>query len=76
MKEKDKNEKVSTCFHIVANSIWDFISLFIDPPKWSKFYSDCILTLDEFVKFGDYLVLKFPTWKWCKEGKGLLNKYV
>ena len=44
MKEKDKNEKVSTCFHIVANSIWDFISIFIEPPTWSKFYSDGILT--------------------------------
>jgi ubiquitin-like-conjugating enzyme ATG3 len=33
--------------------------------KDSKFYDEGVLTPDEFVKAGDYLVQKCPTWKWC-----------
>ena len=67
---------MSTASHIAANNIRDFISIFRDPPKQSKFYSDGILTPDEFVKSGDYLVSKCPSWKWCKAEKGYVNKYL
>jgi ubiquitin-like-conjugating enzyme ATG3 len=67
---------MSTASHTAANNIRDFISIFRDPPKQSKFYSDGILTPDEFVKSGDYLVSKCPTWKWCKAEKGYVNKYL
>ena len=67
---------MSTASHTAANSIRDFISIFREPPKQSKFYSDGILTPEEFIKSGDYLVSKCPTWKWCKAAKGLINKYL
>ena len=67
---------MSTASHTAANSIRDLISIFREPPKQSKFYSDGILTPEEFIKSGDYLVSKCPTWKWCKAAKGLINKYL
>lgn len=33
--------------------------------KESKFYTEGILTPEEFVSAGDFLVQKCPTWKWC-----------
>lgn len=33
--------------------------------KDSKFYSEGVLTPEEFVAAGDFLVQKCPTWKWC-----------
>ena len=67
---------MSTTSHTAANNIRDFISIFREPPKQSKFYSDGILTPEEYVKAGDYLVSKCPTWKWCKAEKGYVNKYL
>ena len=67
---------MSTTTHTAANNIRDFISIFREPPKQSKFYSDGILTPEEYVKAGDYLVSKCPTWKWCKAEKGYVNKYL
>lgn len=33
--------------------------------KESKFYTEGVLTPEEFVAAGDFLVQKCPTWKWC-----------
>jgi ubiquitin-like-conjugating enzyme ATG3 len=33
--------------------------------KESKFYSEGVLTPEEYVVAGDFLVQKCPTWKWC-----------
>lgn len=43
--------------------------------KESKFYSDGVLTPEEFVEAGDFLVQKCSTWKWCG-GKANDNKVV
>lgn len=43
--------------------------------KESKFYSDGVLTPEEFVAAGDFLVEKCPTWKWCG-GNNKTNKIV
>jgi ubiquitin-like-conjugating enzyme ATG3 len=33
--------------------------------KESKFYEEGVLTPEEFIKAGDFLTSKCPTWKWC-----------
>jgi len=33
--------------------------------KESKFYTEGVLTPEEFVAAGDFLVMKCPSWKWC-----------
>jgi len=43
--------------------------------KESKFYSDGVLTPEEFVLAGDFLVQKCPTWKWVG-GKNSKIKHV
>jgi len=42
--------------------------------KESKFYTEGVLTPEEFVAAGDFLVQKCPTWKWC--GGNSNNKIV
>ncbi len=40
------------------------LSLFMDVLKESKFYEEGILTPEEYLAAGNYLVTKCPTWKW------------
>lgn len=44
--------------------------------KESKFYSDGVLTPEEFVLAGDFLVQKCPTWKWCGENSNTKVDYL
>ena len=67
---------MSTTSHTLADFFRGQISKLKDPPKTSKFYSDGILTPEEFIKDGDYLVSHCPTWKWCKAAKDHINKYL
>ena len=45
-------------------------------PDTSKFEEEGILTPDEFIKAGDFLVSKCPTWKWATADKNMLNEYL
>lgn len=38
---------------------------FMSVLKESKFYEEGVLNPEEFIKAGDYLTSKCPTWKWC-----------
>jgi ubiquitin-like-conjugating enzyme ATG3 len=42
----------------------------------SKFVEKGVLTPDEFVKAGDLLVYKCPTWEWCTADKSKLKSYL
>jgi len=42
----------------------------------SKFVERGVLTPDEFVKAGDLLVYKCPTWEWCTADKNKLKSYL
>ena len=62
--------------HDLYEGITGLISKVKPPPKESKFYEKGILTPEEFVKAGDYLVMKCPTWKWCSAKENMVNKYL
>ena len=62
--------------HKIFEGITGLISKLKPPPKESKFYEKGILTPEEFVKAGDYLVTKCPTWKWCSSKENMINKYL
>ena len=62
--------------HKIFEGITGLISKLKPPPKESKFYEKGILTPEEFVKAGDYLVTKCPTWKWCSAKENMINKYL
>lgn len=44
---------------------------FMSVLKESKFYEEGILTPEEFLKAGNYLTQKCPTWKWCKNKQNI-----
>lgn len=44
--------------------------------KDSKFYSEGVLTPEEFVLAGDFLVQKCPTWKWCGKNSKIKVDYL
>lgn len=45
--------------------------------KESKFYEEGILTPEEFIKAGDFLTSKCPTWKWCSSSnEKLVSEYL
>ena len=62
--------------HDLCEGITGLISKVKPPPKESKFYEKGILTPEEYVKAGDYLVMKCPTWKWCSAKENMVNKYL
>ena len=62
--------------HDLYEGITGLISKVKPPPKESKFYEKGILTPEEYVKAGDYLVMKCPTWKWCSAKENMVNKYL
>jgi len=41
--------------------------------KESRFYQEGVLTPEEYVKAGDFLTSKCPTWKWCSASEGKLR---
>ncbi len=59
--------------HKIFKGYQDIVSYISPTLKQSKFYTDGILTPEEFILAGDYLVLKCPTWKWCSAKENLYN---
>jgi ubiquitin-like-conjugating enzyme ATG3 len=51
--------------HFLGESYRHVAKGFMSVLKDSKFYEEGVLTPEEFIKAGDYLVQKCPTWKWC-----------
>lgn len=49
----------------------DIAKGFMTVLKESKFYEEGVLTPEEYVKAGDYLTSKCPTWKWCSNKDGI-----
>ena len=62
--------------HKIFKGYQDIVSYISPTLKQSKFYTDGILTPEEFILAGDYLVLKCPTWKWCSAKENMVNKYL
>ena len=42
--------------------------------KESKFYEEGVLTPEEFIEAGNFLISKCPTWKWCAAEEKLYDK--
>ena len=42
--------------------------------KESKFYEEGVLTPEEFIEAGNFLISKCPTWKWCAAEEKLFDK--
>jgi ubiquitin-like-conjugating enzyme ATG3 len=65
-------------FNILGHQIGDayrgVVNIFSGVSKESKFESDGTLTPEEFVRAGDQLVFKFPTWKWSAASSKSLEK--
>lgn len=51
--------------HFIGDKYRNVASGFMGVLKESKFYEEGVLTPEEFLKAGDYLTIKCPTWKWC-----------
>lgn len=49
----------------VGGAYRDLAKNFMSVLKDSKFYEEGVLTPEEFIKAGDFLTQKCPTWKWC-----------
>ena len=61
--------------HKLFKGFQDVVSSVKPTLKESKFYTDGILTPEEFIEAGDFLTSKCPTWKWCAAKKeSLYNK--
>ena len=59
--------------HKLFKGYQDIVSYISPTLKQSKFYTDGVLTPEEFILAGDFLVLKCPTWKWCSAKENLYN---
>ena len=57
--------------HKLFKGYQDVVSYISPTLKQSKFYTEGILTPEEFILSGDYLVEKCPTWKWCSAKENL-----
>lgn len=60
--------------HKLFKGYQDIVAAVKPTLKESKFYSDGVLTPEEFVIAGDYLTSKCPSWKWCSADKKFTNK--
>ena len=60
--------------HILKKKTEDLISSVKPIQKKSIFYEEGKLTIEEFIKAGDYLTSKCPSWKWCAAKEGFFNK--
>jgi len=60
--------------HKLFKGFQDVVSKIKPTMKESKFYEEGKLTPEEYVRAGDYLVKKCPTWKWCSAKKEYYNK--
>lgn len=57
--------------HFFGDKYRDIAKGFMTVLKESKFYEEGVLTPEEFVKAGNYLTSKCPTWKWCSNKKNI-----
>lgn len=57
--------------HFLGDKYRDIAKGFMTVLKESKFYEEGVLTPEEFVKAGNYLTSKCPTWKWCSNKKNI-----
>jgi ubiquitin-like-conjugating enzyme ATG3 len=51
--------------HFLGEGYRDVAKKFMSILKESKFYEEGVLTPEEYIKAGDFLTSKCPTWKWC-----------
>ena len=59
--------------HKLFKGYQDIVTRFTPTLKQSKFYTEGILTPDEFILAGDYLVEKCKTWKWYSAKENHFN---
>ena len=60
--------------HVLFKGYQDVVASVKPTLKESKFYTDGVLTPEEYIEAGDYLVSKCPSWKWCAAKENLYNK--
>lgn len=62
--------------NFISGSYQNVAGSFISVLKVSKFYEEGVLTPEEYVKAGDFLTQKCPTWKWCSAKNDLKVDYL
>lgn len=60
--------------HFIGDKYRNIATNFMDVLKESQFYKEGVLTPEEFVKAGDYLTSKCPTWKWSSNKNNIQSK--
>ena len=60
--------------HWLKKKTEDIYSNLSSTLKESKFYEEGVLTPEEFIEAGDFLVSKCPTWKWCQSEEKYYDK--
>lgn len=60
--------------HILFKDYRNVLSKLNPNLKESKFYQEGILTPEEFIKAGDFLIKKCPSWKWMSAKEKYYNK--
>ena len=60
--------------HKIKKLTEDIYSNLTSTLKESKFYEEGVLTPQEFIEAGDFLISKCPTWKWCASEEKLYDK--
>lgn len=60
--------------HMLFKGYQDVVSAVKPTLKESKFYTDGVLTPEEYILAGDYLISKCPSWKWCSCEEKYYNK--
>lgn len=59
--------------HFMGDSYRSVAKNIIGVLKESRFYQEGVLTPEEYVRAGDFLTSKCPTWKWCSATTGKLK---
>ena len=60
--------------HKIKKLTEDIYSGLTSTLKESKFYEEGVLTPEEYIEAGDFLISKCPTWKWCASEEKLYDK--
>ena len=70
------NKLIDSVGNFVGDQYRGVAKKFMGVLKESKFYEEGVLTPEEFVKAGDFLTSKCPTWKWCSSNESLVSEYL
>ena len=60
--------------HKIKKLTEDIYSGLTSTLKESKFYEEGVLTPEEYIEAGDFLISKCPSWQWCASEEKLYDK--